>query len=161
MVIGSRRRWRRRRVAGIRNFRFPLIVVLIFAGLLSVAYLFSSRSTTSEYFLPKSSPLAQNTYHHKPVYLDFTQPGWGDELYLSNYSVDEAHHYRTNFEHDAVQQGEQGLRIVIDTANSGENWKWDSGEVQTLHETGYGRYEVIMKSASGAGLVSSFFHIYR
>ena len=101
--------------------------------------------------------LANNAANLTPIYLDFTEPGWVEKLYLSSYSVDEQHFYRTNFEHHAIKDYEHGMQIVIDEAHPDQNWKWDSGEVQTLSDSGYGRYEVVMKPAAGSGLVSSFF----
>lgn len=92
-----------------------------------------------------------------PIFIDFTDAGWEDTLYLSEYSVGSNHHYRTNFEPSAIAQHDNGLRLTISEAAPGNNWEWDSAEVQVNKETGYGRYEVIMKPAVGSGLISSFF----
>lgn len=141
----------------MRAVRLFSILGLVCAAMVGTAYVLKSSTGPGFGGTSENLRLASNSVNMTPVYLDFTQPGWDEKLYLSDYSIPERHHYRTNFEHHAIKDHEQGMRIVIDEAHPDQHWKWDSGEVQTLNNTGYGRYEVIMKPAAGSGLVSSFF----
>lgn len=51
-----------------------------------------------------------------------------------------------------------GLKLSITDRTKGPgNHDWLTGEISTKSTFGYGRYEVVMKPAKGAGLVSAFF----
>lgn len=93
----------------------------------------------------------------KPVYVDFAHGSWADGLYLSDYAVDDDHHYRTNFENSAIITEDETLHLKITESSSQRPWDWDSAEVQVVQDTGYGLYEVVMRPAQGSGLISSFF----
>ena len=93
----------------------------------------------------------------KPVYIDFTKPGWEQGLHFSGYSVEKDHFYRVNFEPSSIKQNDDGIRLVMSKSEGRRNWDWNSAEIQMRRKTGYGYYNVLMKPAAGSGLISSFF----
>jgi len=131
-----------------------ILAAIIFVSLLM--WLSSSDGTRVSVNDTKNR-LAEDKTYHRPVFVDFTKAGWESGLYLADYANEQHNFYRVGFEPSAIKTTPDGVKLVISESDGTKKWDRQSAEVQVKHQTGYGFYEVIMKPAAGAGLISSFF----
>ena len=140
--------------------RILSIGVILAIGLILLFSILWSGASNLDDANPSGDPAALFADHKsnlKPVYIDFTKPGWERGLHFSGYSVEKDHFYRVNFEPKSIKQSDNGIRLVMSEADGRKNWDWNSAEIQMRRKTGYGYYNVLMKPAAGSGLISSFF----
>lgn len=80
----------------------------------------------------------------------------GQEWYQSSYSVGKTHFMNTAFSPKNIVDRPSGKGLQIYREPIGHNGT-TGAEAQRKGRYGYGRYEVVMRPATGSGLVSSFF----
>ncbi len=131
---------------GLKPFsRLAGRAVFFVGALLGYIFIIASTPSAAQEVEPQSSS----------SFLRNMAEGHSNNWYIANYSFP-SKHYRVGWVRDHVSFSAEGMKLEIDREPT-EFQPFSGAEYQRKGKYGYGRYEVVMKPATGSGLVSSFF----